>query len=75
MKKLILYRVDFDIKKFGEHHYFYYCYAHNAKEARSFAENAWYSYNTSHMFHISVSRELNSSIVYNFCNFYLVRDY
>lgn len=75
MKKLILYRVDFDIKKFGEHHYFYYCYAHNAKEARSFAENAWYSYNMSHMFHISVSRELNSYIVYNLCNFYLVRDY
>ena len=39
MKKLNLYRVDFDIKKFGEHHYFYYCYAHNAKEARSFAES------------------------------------
>lgn len=75
MKKLNLYRVDFDIKKFGEHHYFYFCYAHNAKEARSFAENAWYSYNMSHMFHISVSRELNSSIVYNLCNFYLVRDY
>ena len=75
MKKLILYRVDFDIKKFGEHHYFYYCYAHNAKQARSFAENEWYSYNASHMFHISVSRERNSSIIYNLCNFYLVRDY
>ena len=35
MKKLVLYRVKFYIKKFGEHHYFYYCYAHNAKEARS----------------------------------------
>jgi hypothetical protein len=75
MKKLILYRVDFDIKKFGEHHYFYYCYAHNAKQARSFAENEWYSYNTSHMVHISVSRDLNNSVVYNLCSFYLVRDY
>ena len=75
MKKLILYRVDFDIKKFGEHHYFYYCYAHNAKQARSFAENDWYSYNTSHMVHISVSRDLNNSVVYNLCSFYLVRDY
>lgn len=70
MNKLVLYRVKFYIKKFGEHHYFYYCYAHNAKEARSFAENAWYSYNTSHMFRIAVSRDNVRLLVYNLCTFY-----
>ncbi len=70
MKKLVLYRVKFYIKKFGEHHYFYYCYAHNAKEARSFAENAWYSYNTSHMFRIAVSRDNDRLLVCNLCTFY-----
>lgn len=75
MKKLILYRVDFDIKKFGEHHYFYYCYAHNAKQARSFAENEWYSTHFSHMFHISVSRGLYSYLEEDISTFYRVLDF
>ena len=75
MKKLVLYRVEFDIKKCGESHYFYYCYAHNAKQAREFAENLWYSYHMSHMFHITVSRDPDRSLAYYLCTFYRVREY
>lgn len=74
MKKLILYRVDFDIKKFGEHHYFYYCYAHNAKQAREITELEWYSNHFSHMFHKTVSRALDCSSYFSRI-FYRVREY
>lgn len=75
MKKLVLYRVEFYIKKFGEHHYFYYLYAQNAKQARQITELEWYSNHVSHMFRINVSRDLDCPFSYFTRTFYRVREY
>ena len=77
MKKFYFYRVEFYIKKCGEHHYFYYCMAHNANEALNVAKLYWNSsYHYSRMFHITVSRvSPNDFKNYNIFTFYRIREY
>lgn len=77
MKKFYFYRVEFYIKKCGEHHYFYYCMAHNANEARNVAKLYWNSsYHYSRMFHITVSRvSPNDFKNYNIFTFYRICEY
>lgn len=48
----------------------FYTVQKHKETMNSVAENAWYSYNTSHMFRIAVSRDNYRLLVCNLCTFY-----
>ena len=69
-----VYKVEFLIRKQGEHNYFVYVVANNQKVAKATAKKLWEDgYHFSHMFHITAKRaEVDD---YDFNTFYRVREY
>lgn len=69
------YKVEFLIRKHGEHNYFVYVSANNQKVAKSVAKKLWEDgYNFSHMFHITAKQAEVDDDDYDFNTFYRVNE-
>ncbi len=69
------YKVEFLIRKHGEHNYFVYVSANNQKVAKAVAKKLWEDgYNFSHMFHITAKQAEVDDDHYDFNTFYRVNE-
>lgn len=75
MKKIFIYKVEFIIKKQGEHNFFVFVLAYNQKEAINYAKDLWYETHMSHMFHIKSYICSVEAKTYERDTFYRVREY